>query len=291
MLRLDLISARGDILPLIDNPFFDIVNVDGMTRYNANISSTTIGGVDGDTINNIQGQPRGIVLDLAIKQSVNVEEAKRYIFKHIIPQKTAVLEWEQSERAVTISGKLEAAEMPRWTNEVIMQLTLYCEQPFWEDVDFVAQQISENINHHYFTESADDMLYFTDDGIVLGEYDVTRTRSFFNEGEVAVGLEITILALDTVTNPIIYNESGAYIGVGHGTGNKQLVMNNGDTVVITTHKGGKTVKHNGVDVLAKLKPNSTWLQLESGNNTFAIQSDDDNISNMYFSLEYKRRYI
>jgi hypothetical protein len=51
------------------------------------------------------------------------------------------------------------------------------------------------------------------------------------------------------------------------------------------------VKYNGVNIFDKIKPNSTWLQLEAGDNVFSINSDDDNISNMSFSLIYKQRYI
>jgi hypothetical protein len=133
------------------------------------------------------------------------------------------------------------------------------------------------------------MLYFPADGIPFGEYDTIRTKSFQNDGDVAVGLEITIVAHTTVTNPIIYDQNGAFFGVGYA-GNP-FIMQSGDNVVITTHKGNKTVKYNGAAVYGKIKPRSTWLQLEAGNNLFKSNSDDDSITNMSFSLVYRQRYI
>lgn len=291
MLKLDLISARGDILPLVGNEYFDLVNVDGQTSVSTNLSSNLIGGVDGDYIVNAQAQPRSIVLDLHIKSGVNVEEAKRHILKYIKPKMKASLEWTQRGRTVIIYGIIESVEMPRWTNSVTMQVTMHCEQPFWEDIESVIQTISEAINHHYFTDYANDMLYFPEEGIVLGEFDSTRTKSFSNDGDVSVGIDITISALSTVTNPIIYNQDGKFFGVGYGTGAKALVMESGDSVHISTHKGKKSVTMNGIDLLGKIKPNSTWLQLESGNNTFSISSDEQIVTNMYFNIEYKQRYI
>ena len=288
MLKLDYISARGDVLPLVGNPLF-VATVDGQTVASTNLASAVVGGIDGDTVNNVQADPRTIILDLTIRNGVDVEEAKRAILKVVKLKQQGGLLWTQNNRDVVINGIVEAVEMPRWTNAAVMQITLHCEQPFWEDVADVIKQINEIINAHYFTDSPADMLYFPADGIVLGEFDTIRTKAFHNDGDVAVGLEISILAHDTVTNPIIYDQYGNYFGVGYN-GNT-LAMRAGDHVVITTHKGRKTVTLNGVSIFDKIKPSSTWLQLEAGDNAFTINSDDASISNMSFSLIYKQRYI
>lgn len=304
MLQLEYVSARGDILPLANNPLFHLIHVDGHTAVSTSVASAVVGGVDGDTVNNIQATPRTIIIDLQIRNGVDVEEAKREILKAVKLKQRGGLLWVQNNRSVIISGIVEAVEMPRWTNAAVMQITLHCEQPFWEDIDDVIQQISDAINLHYFTASPVDMLYFPEDGLPLGEYDTIRTKSFYNDGDVAVGLEITILAHDTVTNPIIYDQNGNFFGVGYeyetedsGNGlgtawvSNPLIMEAGDNVIITTHKGRKTVKYNGVNIFDKIKPNSTWLQLETGDNLFAINSADESINNMSFSLIYKQRYI
>lgn len=304
MLKLDYISARGDILPLSDNDLFSLVHIDGQTSASTSISSAVVAGIDGDTVNNVQTNPRTIIIDLTIANGVDVEQAKRAILRVVKLKQQGGLVWTQSDKTVAIYGIVESVDMPRWTNAAVMQITLHCEQPFWEDVDDVIQQISEAVNLHYFTTSPADMLYFTDDGMPLGEYDTIRTKSFHNDGDVAVGLEITILAHDTVTNPIIYDQDGNYFGVGYeiesasgdaGLGSAwesvPFVMQAGDVVVISTHKGRKTVKYNGVVIYDKIKPNSTWLQLAAGDNTFSIDSDDDSITNMSFSLIYRQRYI
>ena len=287
----DYISARGDRLPLANNNLFYLWHVDGMTAAETSIASNSGSFEDGDVINNIRANSRSIVIDLRLREGVDVEEAKRAILRVVKLKQTGTLEWSYCNRIYVISGIVEAIDMPRWSNEVTMQITMFCSQPFWEDAAAVVQQISEAIELHYFTERAGGMLYFPAEGIPLGEYDTIRTKSFHNSGDVSVGMEIEIVAFSTVTNPIIYDGNGNFFGVGYGDGAKRVQMQTGDQIVITTHKGNKTIKLNGQNILSKLRPQSTWLQLEAGDNFFTINSDDDSHTNMTFSLTYRQRYV
>ena len=290
-MKFDYISARGDRLPLATNELFTLTHVDGMTTAATSIASSTMGGADGDIVNNVQANPRPIVIDLRIKDGVDVETAKRAVLQVVKIKQLGTLEWTQNERTVTISGIVESVDMPRWTNAVTLQISMYCSQSFWEDIDFVVQRINEAIDLHWFTDSAAGMLYFPEQGIPLGEYDTIRTKQFHNRGDVAVGMEISIVAFDTVTNPIIYDGNGNFFGVGYGDGAKQVQLAAGDNVIITTHKGNKNITLNGKSILAKLRPQSTWLQLEAGDNLFTINSEDESLTNMTFSLIYKQRYV
>lgn len=289
MVRFDFISQRGDTLSLSANNDFILTHIDGQTTATASVSSNVIGGVDGDTVSNMQAEARPLIFDLRFKEGVDVEDAKRKILRVIKLKQNGTIVWEQNGKTVEISGKVEKIDMPRWAKGIVMQVEMHCEQPFWEDIEAVVGQISEAISLHYFTDEPTDMLYFTEEGIVIGEYDTTRSKNFYNEGDVSVGLEIDITALSTVTNPIIYDADGNFFGVGY-EGNR-VVMQSGDKIVITTHRGKKSVTLNGVSIFEKIKPNSTWLQLATGDNRFAINSDDDSLNNMTFSLIYKQRYI
>lgn len=291
MLQLDFVSKSGQALPLVKNAYFDLINVDGMTAAATDISSIVIGGIDGDTINNIQAQPRGIVLDLRIKDYINVEDAKRYILSFVKLKQQCLLVWTQNARTLQIEAVVEAISMPRWKAGVTMQISLHCPRAFWEDVADVLSEISAAKNLHYFTTTPGDMLYFPQAGIPLGEYDTSRTRTFVNSGDVAVGMTIEIMAYSTATNPIIYDQNGNFFGVGYGSESKLVVMNAGDKIVITTQAGQKNVTLNGTSVIDKIKPRSTWLQLAAGENEFSINSDDDDVDNMTFTLIYKQRYV
>lgn len=282
-MNLEYITAKGDILQLTGNSNFKLSNVDGLTAASVELSSSTVASMDGDTINNERTMPRGIIIDLAI-EGADVEAKKRYVLKYIKPKQRARLRWIQDEREIEIEGVIESITMPRFTNAVVMQVSMYCSQPYWEDIAFVVQEISEVLNLHYFTNYENDMLYFTDEGMPFGEYDTNRTKVFENDGDVSVGMEIRIIALGNVGNPIIYNSDGAFFGIN-------TTMQAGDEIVISTVKGKKTVTKNGENILGDIMAKSTWLQLEVGENEFTIDSDDGTEGNMYFTVSYKQRYV
>lgn len=289
MYKFDFINSRGDILPLSSGFNYKLTNFDAQTSANTNLATVSISGEDGDSVNNAQAQPRTIIFDLRIIH--DVEKTKREILSIIKLKQKAKIKWTQEERTVEIEGIVESVDMPRWNNAVVLQITMHCGQPFWENIDFIYSQISEAFELHYFTDYYNDMLYFPEEGIPFGEYNTTRTKDIYNSGDVSVGLQIEIVALDTVTNPIIYNESGKFFGCGYGTGNKKVVMQTGDIIIIDTRKNQKSVTLNGSSILQKVKPSSTWFQLEAGENKFSVNSDDENTANMTFSFIYKQRYI
>lgn len=282
MMKLEFISAKGEIMPLTGNSRFKLSNVDGLTSSQANIASSTNPNIDGDIVNNVRTEPRSVVLDFTIEN--DVENAKRYILRYVKLKMSGTLRLTQGDRTTQLVGIVEAIEMPRYENPVTMQVTLHCSQPFWEDIEEAAQDLSEVVDMFYFTDYEDDMLYFPDEGIPFGEIDTNRTKVLMNDGDVEVGLEIHIVALGTVTNPVLYNAEGEYIGV-------DVTLTSGQEIIITTSKGNKTIRIDGENKISKIREGSTWLQLEVGENEFTIDSEDGTEGNMYFTLVYKQRYV
>lgn len=283
MLKLEYITEKGAVLPLTNNSKFKLSNVDGITLAEVDISSTTVSGMDGDFVTAKTTQPRSIVLDISI-ETADVETVKRYIMQYIKPKQTATLRMTQNDRVTQIKGIVESIEMPRFSNAVTMQVSLYCSQPYWEDVDSTVTEITEVLDMHYFTDEPDDMLYFIDDGIVMGEYDANRTKTIVNDGDVSVGMDIHIIALGGVTNPVLYKSNGEYIGA-------DVTMETNDEIIIKTGKGEKSITMNGENIMSKLRRGSTWLQLDTGYEDYTIDSEDGTESNMYFNIVYRRRYV
>lgn len=290
-MQLIYISKWGGTFNFTDNEYMWLINVDGMTKASTSLSTVVIGGVDGDQVNSVRAQPRGIILDLRVKHHQNVEQAKRAVLEIIKLKQSCTLQWTQNNRVWTIKGIVDSIEMPRFNNAVSMQIGIHCSVPFWEDLNEIISEISEAKNLHYFTDDPYDMLFFPEEGIPLGEIDTSRTRTFYNAGDVAVGMIIEVLAYNLVTNPIIYDQNGNFFGVGYGTGNFKLTMNAGDKLVINTNAGQKNVTLNGTSVLNKIKPQSTWLQFQAGENEYSISDSSGAIDNMVFNLIYKQRYV
>ena len=95
---------------------------------------------------------------------------------------------------------------------------------------------------------------------------------------------ITIIALANVVNPTIYKADGSFIGV-----NDNMVV--GDEIIINTNRGEKSIMKNGTNILSKIKPGSSFLQLDTGDNELTIDSDGNTEGNVYFMLAFKRRFV
>lgn len=279
----NFISAKGAAMPLLNSQYFTLTSIDGFTTVQSSLASVVVPFVDGDTITNIQAQPRSVVLYLRLKEAAGIEAAKRYIFQYVKAKLNGTLQLQQDGRDIQLSGVVEAIDLPRFGQGCTMAITLHCSQPYWQDVDFVVAEISQIIDLHYFP-IPEDGLAFPIEGVPFGMYDDDLTQELTNEGDVETGLLITIIALGNVTNPRIYNtQTGEFIGVTD-------TLQGNDAVVISTIKGQKTITKNGVNIIDKITRGSTFLQLETGTNEFTIQADSG-INNLYFTLTYKQLYI
>ena len=279
----DFVSAKGAVMPLLVNPYFNLTGIDGFTTVQSNLASVTVPFVDGDTLTNIQAQPRSVVLYLRLREAAKIETAKRYIFQYIKPKLQGILQLEQDGRSIELVGTVEAIELPRFEQGCTMAVTLHCSQPYWQDINYVVAEISQIIDLHYFP-IPEGGLAFPPDGVPFGAYDDDLTRQLENEGDVQTGMTITIIALGSVTNPKIYNtQTGEFIGITD-------TLQGNDAVTISTIKGQKTITKNGVNIIDKIAAGSTFLQLDTGINEFTIQAESG-IENVYFTLTFKQLYV
>lgn len=278
MLELKYVSPNDEEINLTNNSGFVLTGADGLTNAAVAISATDLATHDGAIVNTTRTQPRGIVLYLTMQQSANVEAVKREILGVIKPKQRGRLVWTQDGRSIEIVGVVEQIEMPRFSDNVVMQITIYCAQPYWADVDYIIKQIELIDPLHHFV-----LAIPQNKGIVFGVYNLSMTKTFTNYGDAATGAIIRIIATGDIENPLLERADGRYFGITD-------TMAAGDEIVINTTKGQKSVFKNGVNIINKIRAGSTWLQMETGENTFTI-SEKNGSGNMYFTFEYKQYYV
>ncbi len=272
-------NEAGAELKLTGNPLFDLSYIEGLTKYAGNIASSTSALADGDTVTNAQALPRDIVIDLSIKDGVDVEGALNAIKSVVKPKKKVVLYWKDK----TIEGIASDMDAPRFSEKVVLQISLHCSNPWWQSVQNVITEIAESIPLAHFA-----MSFLIDaEGNVeskpLGEIDLNRTKSFNNDGDVAVGMDISIVAVGEVVNPSLRRNNGDFIGCN-------LTLHEGDEIKISTHKGRKTITLNGANVMSKIMRGSSFMQLDTGEQEFTLAADSG-ASFCYFTVSFSKMYM
>ena len=276
--RFEYISPTGAAMPLLNNDYFNLIEISGFTLAQSDIASVTVPFVDGDTVTNMQTTARTVTLYLKLKQAAGIEAAKRYIFQFVKLKKEGTIQLEQDGHKIELVGIVESIDLPRFQAGCTMAVTLHCSQPYWRDIDYVVKQLSIYINLHHFE------IAFPSAGVPFGAYDIDQTQNFNNSGDVDTGVVITIIALNTVVNPKIRSTlTGEFIGV-----NDTLTTN--QSVTISTIKGRKAITKDGTNIIDKIMSGSTFLQLVTGQNEFSIEADSG-VESVYFTIQYKRLYV
>jgi len=303
MIELKFINAKNIEMNAIYNNYMTITAIDALHGVDNEFSSSTGPYFDGDVVDHIRTNPRTITLTYALKSPIN--DSLNY-FNSIVKskQKATLIETRDDGSQIQIEGIVTVPPYTRISEQVAVQIQLYCSDPYWEDVLTMITDISVVIDMHYFPFDNEEKLltndggiYFpsdnpyTDDktgitytGVPFGEIDTNSTKIITNEGDVATGVVIQIVALDTATNPRITRDNYNWIGVN-------VVMSAGDWIEISTIRGDKYIKSNRDDVGlgSIIYSGNDWLQLETGDNELFARSEEGS-QTIYFSIFHKRKW-
>ena len=300
MIELKFINARNVEMNAIHNEYMTITAIDSLHGVDNEFSSSTSPYFDGDVVDHIRTNPRTIVLTYALKTPIN--DSLNY-FNSIVKskQKATLIETREDGSQIKIEGVVTVPPYTRLSEQVSVQIQLYCSDPYWQDALTMITDISVVIDLHCFPYESEEKLLVNDgglyfpaildetgnlinEGIVFGEIDTNSTKTIVNDGDVAVGIVIEIVALNKATNPRITRDNYNWIGVN-------VTMAAGDWIRISTVRGDKYIESNRTDVGlgSVVYSGNDWLQLETGDNELFARSDEGS-QTIYFSIFHKRKW-
>lgn len=289
MKELILINKRNQSLDLLRNKNrFILKAAEALHGIETDIAESESPYMDGSNIDNVRALPRGI--ELTFKLVGNIKESIDYFTNVVKSKQVVTLREVENGKDLVIKGVATIPPYTRMMRSCELTLSIYCNQPYWEDIDFLVETISEKIDLLYFPAEGQ---YFTETGRPFGLIDTDMTKSFVNDGDTSVGMLLSLVALGEVVNPRIScstgEQNGWYMKLN-------LTLKSDDELEICTIKQNKYIKINGEEtyneepILNYLEFGGyDWLQLETGNNTFSVSSEETN-SNVYFNIIYKGRY-
>lgn len=293
-MELLLINKNNQTLDLLKNKNrFILTGCEALHGIETDIIETESPYVDGTEIEDVKALPRGI--ELKFKLIGNIKESIDFITRIVKSKQFVTLREIEGERDITIKGVVTIPPYTRMQRSCELNISIYCGQPYWEDLNYVVGVISKAIDILFFPVEGQ---YFPVAGRPFGVIDTNMEKTFENIGDVNVGMLIEILALGDVINPRIScstgEQNGWYMQLN-------LTLKSNDTLQIHTVKREKYITINGLEtyngepILNALEfVGKDWLQLEQGSNTFNITAMNGServpAENIYFTINYKGRY-
>jgi hypothetical protein len=287
-MKLVLINKSGQELDLWKNPHFLLASAEGLHGIETDIGESESPYMDGASIETVKALPRGIELTLILRGEV--EEAINAVTSVVKSKQTVTLKEESSKGEITLKGVATIPPYSRMSQTCRITLSIYCGQPYWEDIEQMVAEISEAIGLLYFPMQGQ---FFTAFGRPFGVLDTKLEKSFINDGDVDVGMVITINTYGEVVNPRISCSTGQQNGWWMQL---NITLKTEDVVIISTVRGNKYISINGSETYEG-EPVTNFpefngkdlLQLEQGRNTFNLTAESGE-KNLYFTIGYKRRF-
>ena len=213
-MNLILTNKNGQTLDLLNNDrYFILSNAEGLHGLETDFATAESPYLDGTIVEHVKALPRGI--SLTFKLVPNIKEAIDFFTNIVKTKQYVTLTETEGDKTITIKGIATIPPYTRMSAMCEIVLDIYCNQPYWEDVQNIITDIALVIPKLYFPY--DTGQYFTPvngtrGGRVFSVVDTSLEKTFTNDGDVAVGMNIRIIALGEVSNPTIYCSSGEQNG-------------------------------------------------------------------------------
>lgn len=264
MYTLKVKNHRGEVLDLSTNRNYTVYKIEGLQPPAVNINTSKNASSDGATLNGMSVDQRNIVIYVALEG--NVEKSRIDLYKYFPLKKTITLYYKNDTRDVYIEGNVELIECDFFTSKQVAQISIICPEPYFKGVNELITYFSDITGVFEFPFS------IPETGVEVSTLIRNVRKSIINTGDVESGIIISIYALGSVVNPIIYDAiERTYIGLN-------FTMRTNDLITISTgiNKKAITLLRDGVttNLIGHLNPASSWLTLEPGDNVFTYDADE-----------------
>lgn len=280
MQRLTFTAANGQQIKMDTRPF-RLLTLQGAGAIQADIQTQKAPYQDGTTYIEALLEPRSLLLEVAIMAENNerLYQHRRKLAQVFNPKLgPGLLRYEYDGGVKEIEAVAELApEFPTGRDNRAPGfqraiLSLVCPSPFWMDNYTVSEEIVTWIGGMRFPWRLPSRFAMKGPKII----------NIINRGDVETPVRIEFRG--PATNPRVTNRAtGEYIQI-----NRELLS--GDVLVITTDFGNKRVEINGQNVFNWIDQDSTFWQLDIGDNVIEYTSDDP-VESAAVTISYRNRYV
>lgn len=273
---------------------FYIKSIDGLGPGKSDINVTDISTGDGGLFNSARLQPRNIVLTLGFLMKRTIEDVRQSSYKYFPIKRGVNLRIETDNRTLEIDGYVESNEPNIFSENEDTDISIICPNPYFYSSGDGNTTVFSGIEPMFKFPFSNESL--TEKLIMMGSIENRSEQNIIYEGDVEIGITITIHAVGSASGITIYNINTREQMSINSTKLEQLTGSdivNGDDIIISTVQGSKsiTLTREGAttNILNCLDKNSDWFVLSKGDNIFAYTAEEG-AQNLQFKVENKIAY-
>lgn len=258
------INENGEEIFFSPKTNFIALKVEGLNGHTLDIMATKGINQIGNSVNNINVDSKLITINGVLKGET--EYNRKRLIDVISPQSKGCF------KAINKNGDQYSVDVYVKNTPIIgfgsnyqtFQFVLYCEYPYWKKNETIKRDINKIIPCFRFPFNLKNTLTF-------GKNERSDFININNNGNIKIPLKIVLTAKTSIENPKVINVlTGEQIKLNYTTtANEIITITTGyNNKRITSNISGDIFKH--LDLL-----NSTFLQLEKGDNTFKFTADSN----------------
>lgn len=195
MFTLKIQNNRGELYELThDREHYTVLNVGGLTLPGCNVNTSSAGAQDGEEYNSSHLNRRNLVITLQIEGDIETNRQKLY---RIFPLHSPVtVFFKNKNRDVTIEGYVEGIEGDPFEMLEVMQISLICPHPYWEDLIGIYCEFGHELIGFSFPFN------ISAEGMVIAGIYQSPVQQVFNNGTADVGF-VADVSVDSIDEPTL----------------------------------------------------------------------------------------
>lgn len=272
-----------------------IKSIEGLGPSKSVVNITELVTSDISIFNSSRISSRDIVINLLYMKDPSVEDNRLKTYKFFPIKEKIKLSFLTDNREVYCYGYVESNVPSIFQKQSGCAITIKCPDPFfYATVNTAVEDSFTGIINLFSFPFFNDSL--TENTIEMGEIPSYPEQILYFDGEYSTGIIIRMYCSNMVVDPVIYNvDTGERISINTDkitalTGSPLSV---GDTILINTKKGEKSVKlirgGDEINIIACLRSFDTWFTLKKGENKFTYSAKQGGES-LNISYEYSTAY-
>lgn len=279
-----------------------VTKVEGLGPPKATINGQEIATSDGKLYSSARVSTRNIVFYLTMMSrdanspygALSIEEARHLTYKYFPIKKEITITVQTDVRTVYCKGYVESNSPDIFSSDESCQISIICTDPYlytYGGERTVFSGIRGMFEFPFSNESLTEPL------IEFGEIWIDRKAILEYKGTVDTGVLITIHAMDTAENIVLYNPDTSErmlidtTIIQNVSGSAYGAL---DDIVISTVKGDRYCRllrgGQWTNVIGAISKDSDWFQISQGNNGFMF-SAEKGAENLSVTFSYQNAYI